>query len=230
VAVYSHPKDPEALTGGFLEGTAIADLIETRWGDISLVRATRALLLEALEDRSLTHFAILSESCVPVRPLGEILRRLEIEPRPQFTVRDLKGAAPQHVERARKIAAIPAACWRFQPQWMLLDRVAAVWAAVPDFTDAFAGMFAADEAYFATVLCLQGYPLEDLVLGKDSTWTHWEGGGSPRSHMVLEPRHVRAILHSGALFARKFPPGADVGNWGLHRPAVVGGQFTCPAS
>jgi hypothetical protein len=67
-----------------------------------------------------------------------------------------------------------------------------------------------------------GYPLEDLVLGKDSTWTRWEGGGSPRSHMVLEPRHLRAILHSGAFFARKFPPGADVGNWGLHRPAMSG--------
>jgi hypothetical protein len=68
VEIFSHPKHPKELIGGFLEGTAIQKLIPTQWGDISLVRAAREMLLAALEDPSLTHFALLSESCVPMCP------------------------------------------------------------------------------------------------------------------------------------------------------------------
>ena len=74
-----------------------------------------------------------------------------------------------------------------------------------------------DEGYFSTVLCLLGFPLDEFVEKKASTWTHWEGGPHPLSHETLSDDHLRSILESGALFARKFPQGADVGTFGLHR-------------
>jgi hypothetical protein len=46
VAIYAHAKHPEQLVGGFLDGKVIADYHETAWGEISLVRATRSLLLK----------------------------------------------------------------------------------------------------------------------------------------------------------------------------------------
>lgn len=75
-----------------------------------------------------------------------------------------------------------------------------------------------DEAYFATVLRLQGYPLHDLVYNKDLTWTNWEkSAGSPNAWINIPQDKLADILHSDALFARKFPVGSDIGKYGLHR-------------
>lgn len=217
VRAFSHAKFPTQTVGGFLEGTGIRERFETAWGDISLVRASRALLLEALEDETLTHFALLSESCVPVRPLPEILRRLELDPRPQFGFRTLEEASARHASRIGAVPEVPRGCWRFQSQWWLMDRVAATFAAGVDFTEMFSKLFAADEAYFATVLAMQGYPLEGEVLKRDVTWTYWEkDAGSPQEWNNLPKERLQSMLHGGALFARKFPKGAMIRELGLH--------------
>lgn len=217
VKVFSHPKHPADLAGGFLEGTAIKRRIPTAWGDVSLVRATLALLHAALADPDLTHFALVSESCVPVLPLTETLKRLDWNPRSRFDWRDLTNAFPTQKRRALDLPQVPGACWRFQSQWWLLERTAAEWVARADYTDIFQKMEVPDEGYFSTVLCLLGFPLDEFVEKKASTWTHWEGGPHPLSHETLSDDHLRSILESGALFARKFPQGADVGTFGLHR-------------
>ena len=112
VRVLSHSKFQEQCIGGFLEGTGIGKGFATKWGDISLVKASRGMLLEALEDRGLTHFVLLSESCVPVRPLPEILRRLELDPRPQFDFRGRKTANHRHLSRIGAVPEVPPGCWR----------------------------------------------------------------------------------------------------------------------
>jgi hypothetical protein len=217
VKVFCHPKNPQLLTGGFLDGRAIPQRIATAWGDVSLVRATLALLHAALADPDLTHFALVSESCVPVRPLTEVLKLLDWNPRSRFDWRDLTNASSVQKQRALGLPQVPDACWRFQSQWWLLERTAAEWVARADYTDFFKRMEVPDEGYFSTVLCLLGFPLDDFVEKKASTWTHWEGGPHPLSHDKLTDEDLRSIIESGALFARKFPKGADVGRFGLHR-------------
>jgi hypothetical protein len=219
--VFSHVKNPEGLSGGFLEGTVIVPYYETRWGDISLVRASRALLLAALEDPDLTHFVLLSESCVPVKPLPEILRHLRLDPRPWFDYRTLANAHSVHADRISGAPEIPEGCWRFTPQWWLLDRTAAMCAAAVDFSSQFEKMFVPDEAYFATVMALQGYPLEGNVIKRRSTWTWWEkGAGSPTSWRKLPQDKLADLLQSGCPFARKFGPDSDIASLGLHLPAA----------
>lgn len=221
VRLFCHAKFHGELKGGFLEGSEIGEHFETVWGGIGLVKATRAMLLEALEDVTLTHFVLLSESCVPIRPLPEILRRLELDPRPQFGFKTLKDASLRQGPRAEGVPQMPKGCWRFQSQWWLLDRVTATISAGQDFTEMFEKMAMPDEAYFATVLNMQGYPLEGQVLKKDVTWTWWEkDAGSPSSWETLPRERLAEMIHSGALFARKFPKGADIGKYGLHRSAV----------
>ncbi|QJE96798.1 beta-1,6-N-acetylglucosaminyltransferase [Luteolibacter luteus] len=216
--VFSHPKFPEQLQGGFLDGTAISEWFDTKWGDISLVRASRSLLLEALEDKTLTHFALLSESCVPIRPLPEILRRLELDPRSQFGYNRPHESHAKHRERSGAAPLVPTACWRFTSQWWLMDRITAVLSAGVDYTGIFENMFVPDESYFATVLAMQGFPLEDGVLRRYSTWTSWEkNAGSPTSWPEIPVGKLRDLFQSGALFARKFPKEADIGRYGLHR-------------
>jgi hypothetical protein len=101
----------------------------------------------------------------------------------------------------------------------LLDRVAAKMAVRTDHTKGFEEVFASDEGYFGTVLAMEGYPVDDLVYNEDVTWTHWpeeEEAASPTAHEKLEREHLVSILRSGAVFARKFPPGADIGTYRLH--------------
>jgi hypothetical protein len=218
VKILSHPKAPAQTDGGFLEGSAIEHLIETKWGDISLVQAARNLLLEALRDTELTHFVLLSETCVPLRPLPEILRRLDLDPRSQFRFLHIGETWELLQERAAMLPEIPLGCWRFTSQWWLLNRTAATLAAGQDQTELFARMEVPDECYFATVLALQGYPLEREVINQPVTWSWWEADrGSPLPWVDFPPDRFRSAFHSPALFGRKFLEGSNIGSFGLHR-------------
>ena len=217
VGIFSHSKT-DLPPGAFLHGTAVPNRHETRWGDISLVRATRELLLTALEDEGHTHFILLSESCVPVMPLARILQRLELDGRPQFVAKSREETTKGNLWRMERAPAIPKDCWRHQSQWWTLDRAAATFAAGTDFTEDFSRAHFPDESYFYTVMAMQGYPVDGEVNPCASTWTWWErDAGSPTSWPVLPREQLRRILNSNAMFARKFPVGADVGKYGLHR-------------
>jgi len=223
VRVLSHPKSLALVKGGFLEGTVIPEQYETAWGTISLVKASLALLRSALEDETLTHFILLSESCVPIHPLSEILRRLRMNPRSRFGWRALDKCWDMQRARAAHLPQVPTGCWRFQQQWWLLERMAAEWVARIDYTDVFAGMPIPDEAYFATVLSLLGYPVEDRVENKDITWAHWEKNhGSPTSFPIVDSSIVQQMAESSAWFARKFPVDSNIGQWSLHRKILSG--------
>ena len=63
----------------------LLDPVQTAWGDWSLVAATLRLMEEAALDTRNTHFQLLSESCMPVRPINEFVCYLEQE-RPDFMV------------------------------------------------------------------------------------------------------------------------------------------------
>ena len=65
--------------------TVLRDPVPTAWGDWSLVAATMRLMERALEDRDVTHFQLLSESCLPVRPLAEFENHLRHE-QPDFMI------------------------------------------------------------------------------------------------------------------------------------------------
>jgi hypothetical protein len=219
VKIFSHPKDPAALRGGFLENTALDTLIETGWGDVSLVQATRLLMASALHEMDLTHFVLLSESCVPIRPLGELLSNLANDPRPMLRCRTYEQALALQKERAAKVTWIPQACWRFHSQWWLMDRTAALWSAGNDYTESFRDFLASDESYFATVLQMQGYPVDDLCRPIPSTWVKWrQDVGRPIEHTEVDALTVRDMQASGAFFARKFMPESDIGKWKMHLP------------
>lgn len=57
----------------------LTDPVKTAWGDWSLVEASFRLMHEALKDPSVSHFQLLSEACLPVRPLSEFVDYLHNE-------------------------------------------------------------------------------------------------------------------------------------------------------
>lgn len=219
VRVFSHSENLENITSDVLSGTQIDQQEDTAWGDISLVRATVALLKAALEDETITHFALVSESCVPVRPLGEVLRRLYFDPRPQFNPLPFEKSPKRFRVKVAKINSLPSELWRFHSQWILFDRTTAILSTRNDYTSLMESMMAPDETYFGTVLHMEGYPLDDFVFSEKLTWTHWQkDAGSPDAHQSISPKHLSEIVSGHYLFARKFPSSSDIGKHGLHQP------------
>jgi hypothetical protein len=218
VAFFAHAKNPDELKGGFLEGKQIDEYHETEWAEVSLVQATLALLNAALKDESVTHFTLVSESCVPIKPLREVMLRLKHDGRCQFGYKTFEEASEFARSRARITKGIPDDCWRFHSQWFLLNREAAKIVVRKDYTEGFKNYFASDESYFGTVLAMEGYPVDDLVYNHNVTWVHWDKTAPrhPTSHKILKGHHLTDILHSDALFARKFPPEADIREYELH--------------
>lgn len=222
VTVLAHPKDRQAAERGFLAGKVIAESHETAWGDISLVRAMLALLKAALEDERITHFAFVSESCIPVKPWAEMRRRLQLDPRWMLRMDDAAGMKSKHLERIAAVRDLPHHAMRTHSQWALLNREAAELLAEFDLTGHFTGIEAPDEHYFGSVMALCGYPESERLNPLAPTWVRWtedETGINPESQMLTTASLAAGLAAFPGFFARKFPSGSDIGKWRLHRPA-----------
>ena len=223
VRVFSHSMEPLA-EAGFLAGTSIAEWRETRWGDISLVRAMMALLKAALEDSSLTHFAFVSESCIPVRPWQEMARRLRIDPRSMLDYRTSSEMKPHQLSRLSTVRDLPDRCRRMHAQWCVLARDAAECVVEFDFTERFEGFLAPDEHYIGSVLALRGFDEARRLHRTKSTWVKWteqEGLGRPKTVMEVDAVLAGELAAFPGFFARKFAAESDIRRWGLHQAGPI---------
>lgn len=226
--IWVHAKDRGAVRFPLFREATHVEALPTQWGHVSLVRATLRLLRAAFDESDATHFALVSESCVPVKPLPEIIRRLALDGRSRIGWKGVLDMMPSHRERFDKSKGIPLECWGLQHQWMMLDREAAAWILMEDHTNAFEEVFAADEHYFATMLAMSGYPLKTRVRNEPPTWVDWRGGGGPATWTTTPERLVLDLLESPAFFARKFASGSDIGRYGLHRADRPHVEVTSP--
>lgn len=224
--IFAHTKARDFLRAeSWLLQRQIDERVETEWGGVSLVRATIALLKAAMADPDCTHFVLLSESCVPVRPFDELAHSLWLDPRsrmrvqPWNEVRKWNILKAQHLENLKGIRKELA---HFHDQWVCLSREDAELILDRDRTESFEHVFAPDEAYFATVLAAAGRPPLQAVANRPITWNEWkEGQAHPEEYHQVSARTAAQIADSGCFFARKFPSGSDIGRWGLHQPRVA---------
>jgi len=86
-SVYLHAKRPRCVGDRFWRQALIKQRYATRWGDISLVKATLALMNAALADPRNDKLILLSESCVPIKPFTTVRNTL---------LRDQYVAGPEH--------------------------------------------------------------------------------------------------------------------------------------
>lgn len=228
VRVFSHPKHPAEVSTGFLADTVIAKHHETSWGDISLVRAMLDLLATALRDPTLTHFAFLSESCIPVRPWAEMKRRLILDPRSMLDIANSDNMKAQHRDRIAGVKDLPDSCRRGHSQWSLLDREAASCICESDFTEKFANISAPDEHYFGSILALRGFEENSKINRNPLTWVKWTEERNttyPIVHDRITPATIFELTTFTGFFARKFTESSDIGEWGLHRAGTQSHQI-----
>jgi hypothetical protein len=219
--VLAHTKDTQLISDrSFLGEAQIAQRVKTEWGELSLVHATLALLRSSLEDSATTHFVLVSESCVPVRPFGDLRANLRRDDRSRLHVWSLndvrRGGNIDKTKRLEQLTGISMEHAFFQSQWMCLSREDALIVTEKDWTSSFENVFAADECYFATVLAASGKPPGDASPNRPITWTDWRGGAHPTEYRQVLPRTAAQIAESGCFFARKFAPDSDIGRWRLH--------------
>lgn len=220
--VFAHVKERAQLPeDSWIKEHLINEHYETKWGDISLIRATQALINAALQDSSYTHFVVVSESCVPVRPFHELARSFRLDHRSRIWTRSWEEERKAHMLRAQRVEnldGIRKEFAHFQAQWMALNRIDAELLRANDITVKFEQCFAPDECYFATVLSVLGRSPRQAIAHGAITWTDWsEPGSSPEAYLGVSPLIAARIAESGCFFARKFAADSNIGKFGLHR-------------
>lgn len=232
-SVFYHSKTGHFDNAEFPSAKPVSRTIETKWGCVSLVQATLLLLEEAIKNPKTTHFALVSENCVPARPAAELRRALTMDPRPRINwtnLEEMRHQMPDKAGRIYSVNGIRDRYWHFHDQWWILDRAAVFAILQNDRTVDFSGSFAPDECYFGTVLALAGWNFQSDVIKRATTWTHWiHDGASPSSHDMVTGKEAAEISESGCFFARKFPKESNIGEWNLHRPAVPDAITAVPA-
>ncbi len=219
--VHAHTGDVGKLgEESLLRDRQIRSRVDTGWGSISLVHATLELLRAALEDSDITHFMLVSESCVPVRPFEALASSLRLDTRSRMKIQPWAEVRRRNVLKAQRLENLPGIrkeIAHFQDQWMCLSREDALLVTENDWTRSFENVFAPDESYFATTLAACGKPPLQAVANRPVTWTDWrEGDDHPHEFLRVPPRVAAEIAESGCFFARKFGSGSDISRWGLH--------------
>src|SRR2546423_4477515 len=225
--IYSHPKEPGEVTSALLKPAIISERIPTAYGDISLVRATRLLLSEAMRDPDNQYFLLLSESCIPLHSLPLVYRAVTSEPvshlawwaspGPESTLR--WNSLPQGFVSRREFYK--------QHQWMILHRHAVEAILASDYTEQFSKMFVPDEHYFINALLRDGYPVETKIVSAVTTFVNWKEMEledpvydelrqlqyakviRPKTYHVLDPEVLKVACAMGCLFFRKVSPECD---------------------
>ncbi len=213
VSVYTHLATQSNLRTGWEQSNRIPDWIESKWGDVSLVKIQIALLRAALEDPSNQFFIFCSESCIPIKPLKKLREELNQDCRSRFEYfswHQMHHIEPGKAARALRAPVIPFSQWVFHSQWILLNRSAASVLIENDCTVLFSNVFAADECYPGTILKSLGYSLSENVTNLNITWTSWEGGDHPLTYEKVITPLVQQLLTSRAFFARKFSGRCDI--------------------
>jgi len=219
--IFGHAKSLVDLADdSFLGRSQIEERVDTEWGQLTLVDATLALLKAGLKDATCTHFILLSESCVPVRPISELAASLRLDARSRMRIQPWEEVRRVNILKAQRLENLPGIrkeLAHFHDQWICLSREDAELVTAKDWTPSFERVFAADEAYFATVMAASGRSPRQAVANRAITWTDWvEGESHPRELGRVSPRVAAQIKDSGCFFARKFGRESDIRRWNLH--------------
>ena len=177
-------------------------------GGVERIRRRIGLLRKALEDDGNGFFVILGEGCLPVRPLADLLRLLEIDGRSRFAWENA-GVAPH--------SGVPSSLVTRHSPWLLLNREAAALLTEDDFAEYFAEIAEdADWCYEATVLRMKGYPLKQKVAGQNVCFDVAEDFASSATDKSAV---AGTVMGSGKFFAMGATEGLP--EFGLHCIANV---------
>jgi hypothetical protein len=185
--IYIHNK--EEINGEY-SIYSIPNKIDTKWGDISLVKASIRLFEEAFKDEDNEYFILLSESCIPLTNYDSIKNKIF----------NLDCSIVNKFNNDNK-----------QYQWVLFKRDLVEWFINNIYFDDYIDYKPPDEYYFINLIkrfnLEEKYKISDIPL----TYVNWSDLSEnpkyriqPKTYDKLTNQEYNSLLKSGYLFARKF--------------------------
>jgi len=122
-SIYIHPKYPKQVTS-FFKKYIINDLVDTRWGDVSLVNATNKLIHTALQNPNNHKLILVSNSCIPIKNFNHIYQLVLQNKKSWFNyyIPNLKQGSRNHYYRIKSLKLPIINYAVIHEQWMILDR------------------------------------------------------------------------------------------------------------
>ena len=205
--IYIHNKDE--FTGEF-EEYCIKNRVKTKWGHISLVKATLNLFKEAFQTKENKYFVLLSDKCIPLYRADEIYNNIKnFDNNLIVTFNHAEGRYYSLADKSffNKNTFVK------QCQWMSLKRDTVKFFIENDYTHIFGNnSWISDEHYFINIM----NKFNISFINKMITYANWNEGSdlekyrglpwSPKTYSKLTNEMVENILKSGALFMRKVGP------------------------
>jgi hypothetical protein len=202
--IYIHNKDN--FTGLF-EQYCINNKVKTKWGDISLIKATLKLFEEAFQTKANKYFVLLSDKCIPLYSANEIYNNIKNLDNNLILSYNLNR------ERYNSLADktfFNKNTFMKQNQWMILKRDTVKHFIENDYTHIFGDNFVVpDEHYFINII----NKFNISFINKKITYVNWSENSDlkkyknkPKTYSKLTNENIENILKSGALFMRKVGP------------------------
>lgn len=216
VALYPPGSGDHALPWRLLGGEAGLTL-----GGIGRLRCFVGQLRDALANETYTHFAILPDRAIPIKPISSLAELLDLQPESlieRVSLRDLRSNKQLTDDPRPECPFVPSHCWYRQSGSMILDRDAASALAEDDFTESFSGLKKPDDWYAPTVLAMKGFSLKNRTRNLPITWVRKNCSSVGfSSHSRVDAGLVAELRLSPCFFAWPFSPCSNVGEFGLHR-------------
>ena len=200
-------------------------IIDTKYADISIVKAQNILLKEALKDTANSHFIFLSGSCIPLKSFEYLYHHLDTA-YSYFHVADPDDCFP---DCEVVLQYIPKRHIKKASQWCILNRKHAVLLVGDDSGDSpntylrwFEDTYAPDELCYISYLSYvynQSLDVEIIATSYDSppevatTFANWEDMNYTfvserelKNYKSISEEELEHLLRSKSLFGRKFKP------------------------
>lgn len=190
---------------GFFKKYSIENKVKTKYGHISLVKATINLFREALLDYDNKYFILLSDTCIPLYGPGKTYNIITKENNNIIT-----SYFSQECERYHSLSFkefFDENKFSKQSQWMCLTRNTADFFANNDFIDIFGeeSRFP-DEHYFINIINMFGMKYTNKRL----TYVNWKEKSDlplyrslPKTYSIITDKILQEMRDSGCVFARK---------------------------
>jgi hypothetical protein len=183
--VYIHTK--EEITDPYFKKFVIPEQIDTKWGEISLVKATLLLIKHALKNEDNNRFILLSDSTVPVKSSKYVYNLSQsIKQNCFWVVNALKNISHQ---------------------WFMINRVFASYLVNNDYTKLYEHVNIPDEKYFLFVCRKYRFTYKNFP----TTYVNWnvktiredKKGRSPKTYNMISKRDLLLVKRSSCMFMRK---------------------------
>lgn len=194
-SIYVHCSFPNNITEPIFVKNLIKNIIPTRWGDISLVKAMINLLREAYKDPEITHFHFVSDSCVPLYPFCDTYNMMT-----KSNKSNIEYIIDNERDNERDI--------RFnnyrQSQWITLIRKHVEFFLSNDYTNMFIKCEIPDESYFINTLLYIKPNEKDRIIPESLTYVCWNCDvPRPKTYKTIDDNTISDVYSGNCLFMRK---------------------------